>query len=55
MKTPKPPYRKPEIKKVRLDVDVLLATNCKTAAGTAKAGRTCHGPGTTCANNAAGS
>lgn len=49
-------YKKPEITKVRLDAEVLLATACKDATGPnfGSGSSRCHSIGS-CVNNAQGS
>lgn len=47
-------YTRPEVKKVKLDIDVLLVPGCKTSTGSAGLG-TLYACKSSCTNNAAGS
>jgi hypothetical protein len=53
-KNGKKPYKKPEVKKVRLDAEVLLVQGCKLSSGQAKGGNQCRAP-SVCKVNTAGS
>lgn len=52
----KVPYTKPEVSRVRLDAEVLLAAACKTATGPSFGGspNRCHKSGS-CVNSSQGS
>jgi hypothetical protein len=49
-----PKYEPPTIKVVKLDTEVMLKSNCKSAGGANKPGRGCTTAGS-CANNTSGS
>lgn len=49
-----PVYEPPTIKVVKLDTEVMLKTNCKSAGGGNRPGRGCTSVGS-CSNNTSGS
>lgn len=51
---PMPKYEPPTIKVVKLDTEVMLKTNCKSAGGANRPGRGCTTAGN-CSNNTSGS